>query len=77
MTSTASISRPTCCHRQMSGIEVTTRGATLMLHSCTACGRHVWQRDGQVADRELLLDGVRVFLEQPRIPTPRRRRTIG
>ena len=64
-----------CCRRPMSSIEVTTRGVTLVLHSCTACGRHVWERDGQVADRAELLEGVKTFLEQPRIPTPRRRRT--
>ena len=64
-----------CCRRVMSSIEVTARGATLVLHSCTACGRHVWERDGELADRAELLAGVRTFLEQPRIPTPRRRRT--
>lgn len=64
-----------CCRRAMSPIEVTARGATLVLHSCTACGRHVWERDGELADRDELLEGVRTFLEQPRIPTPRRRRT--
>lgn len=56
----------------MSSIEVTSRGTALVLHSCTACGRHVWQKDGQLADRADLLDGVKTFLEQPRIPTPRR-----
>lgn len=64
----------TCCRRPMSSIEVTARGTSLVLHSCTACGRHLWERDGQVADRAELLDGVKAFLEQPRIPTPRRRR---
>lgn len=62
----------TCCRRAMSSIEVTTRGVTLVLHSCTACGRHLWEKDGQTADRAELLDGVKTFLEQPRIPTPRR-----
>lgn len=61
-----------CCRRPMSSIEVTTRGATLTLHSCTACGRHVWEKDGQTADRADLFDGVKTFLEQPRVPTPRR-----
>jgi hypothetical protein len=56
----------------MSSIEVTTRGTTLVLHSCTACGRHLWQKDGQVADRAELLDGVKTFLEQPKAPTTRR-----
>ncbi|MCW2715020.1 MAG: hypothetical protein JWN88_2067 [Frankiales bacterium] len=64
----------TCCRRAMSGIEVTARGVTLVLHSCTSCGRHVWERDGVQADRAELLEGVKTFLEQPRIPTPRRRR---
>lgn len=61
-----------CCRRAMASIEVTTRGTALVLHSCTACGRHVWQKDGETADRAELLDGVRTFLEQPRVPTPRR-----
>jgi hypothetical protein len=61
-----------CCRRPMSSIEVTTRGTTLVLHSCTACGRHVWEKDGVTADRAELLNGVKTFLEQPRVPTPRR-----
>ena len=65
-----------CCRRPMSSIEVTARGATLVLHSCTACGRHLWERDGRVADRAELLEGVKTFLEQPRTPTPRRRRSV-
>ena len=64
-----------CCRRTMSGIEVTARGVTLVLHSCPACGRHLWERDGRVADRAELMDGVKTFLEQPRIATPRRRRS--
>jgi hypothetical protein len=76
--SSSSSARPatsaTCCGRPMSGIEVTARGATLVLHSCTSCGSHLWERDGQLADRAELLDGVRTFLEQPRIATRRRRR---
>ena len=62
----------TCCRRTMSSIQVTTRGVTLVLHSCTACARHLWEKDGETADRAELLDGVKTFLEQPRIPTPRR-----
>ena len=74
--STAStVTAQTCCRRAMSSIEVTARGVTLVLHSCTACGRHAWERDGQIADRAELLEGVKTFLEQPRIPTPRKRRT--
>lgn len=69
--STATTTRA-CCRRPMSSIEVTTRGTTLVLHSCTACGRHVWEKDGQTADRAELLDGVKTFLEQPRVPTARR-----
>ena len=71
----ASLPAATCCRRPMSSIEVTTRGTTLVLHSCTACGRHLWERDGQRADRAELLDGVKTFLQQPRIPTPRKRRS--
>ena len=63
-----------CCSRAMSSIEVTTRGTALVLHSCTACGRHLWEKDGSSADRAELLDGVKVFLEQPRVPTKRRSR---
>jgi len=51
---------------------VTARGATLVLHSCTACGRHIWEKDGQTADRAELLNGVKTFLEQPRAPVTRR-----
>ena len=58
----------------MTSIEVTARGATLVLHSCAACGRHRGERDGQVADRAELLEGVKTFLEQPRVATPRKRR---
>ena len=61
-----------CCRRAMSSIEVTTRGSALTLHSCTACGRHLWEKDGETADRAELLDGVKLYLEQPRIPTKRR-----
>lgn len=72
--SSTSTATRTCCRRQMSSIEVTTRGVTLVLNSCTACGRHLWEKDGETADRAELLDGVKTFLEQPRIPTPRRRK---
>ena len=71
-TAAASTVTRACCRRPMSSIEVTTRGVTLILHSCTACGRHLWEKDGETADRAELLDGVKTFLEQPRIPTPRR-----
>lgn len=64
-----------CCRKPLSTIAVTTRGATLTLRSCTACGRHVWEKDGAVADRTDLLDGVKSFLEQPREVVRRRRRT--
>ncbi len=63
-----------CCRRDMSSIEVTARGTTLVLHTCAACGRHLWERDGQLADRAELLEGVKTFLEQPRGPIRRRRR---
>ena len=64
-----------CCRRDMSSIEVTARGATIVLHSCASCGRHLWERDGQLADRAELLEGVKTFLEQPRVPVRRRRRS--
>ena len=63
-----------CCRRDMSSIEVTARGATLVLHSCASCGRHLWEKDGRLADRAELLEGVKTFLEQPRGPVRRRRR---
>ena len=66
----------TCCRRDMSSIEVTARGTTLVLHTCASCGRHLWERDGQLADRAELLEGVKTFLEQPRGPVRRRRRTV-
>lgn len=66
----------TCCRRPMSSIEVTARGTTLVLHTCSSCGRHLWERDGQRADRAELLDGVKTFLEQPRMPVKRRRRSV-
>ena len=65
----------TCCRRTMSGIEVTARGATLVLHSCTSCGRHLWERDGRLADRSEMMEGVATFLREPRVATPRRRRS--
>jgi hypothetical protein len=65
-TSTGSGEAPLCCRKPLSSIAVTTRGANLTLHSCTSCGRHVWVKDGVVADRDDLLDGVKSFLEQPR-----------
>lgn len=70
--STTTAVRHACCSRPMSSIEVTTRGTALVLRSCTACGRHVWEKNGRTADRADLLDGVKTFLEQPRVPTPRR-----
>ena len=61
-----------CCRRPLSSIAVTKRGVDLTLHSCTACGRHIWSKDGVVVDRSALLDGVKVFLEQPREKVRRR-----
>ena len=69
---TSTASAHVCCRRAMSSIEVTTSGTALVLQSCTDCGRHVWEKDGQTADRAELLDGVKTFLEQPRAPIPRR-----
>lgn len=47
----------------MATIEVTSpvgEGAsTLALHTCSSCGRHVWLRDGQLLDRDAILDSVR------------------
>ncbi|HWH28399.1 MAG TPA: hypothetical protein VNU26_05460 [Mycobacteriales bacterium] len=71
MTSASTTTTQVCCRRPMSAIEVTSRGTTLVLHSCAKCGRHRWERDGQVADKAELLAGVQTFLEQPRVRAPR------
>ena len=62
----------------MATIEVTSpvgEGAsTLALHTCSSCGRHVWLRDGQMLDRDAILDSVRDRIaEGParRVPSPR------
>jgi hypothetical protein len=67
-----------CCRRPMSTIAVTaplTDGvATLALHSCSACGRHVWERDGEVLDRSTVLGAVRERIAEgpaPRVPRAR------
>ncbi len=39
----------------MTGIEV----SLLSLHTCAACGQHVWHREGQPLDRAALLAAVR------------------
>ena len=49
------MSHPSCCGRAMTGIEV----SLLSLHTCAACGRHVWHREGQPLDRAALLAAVR------------------
>jgi hypothetical protein len=68
----------TCCRRPMTSIEVTSplaEGATtLALQTCSACGRHVWHRDGVVLDREAVLEIVRERIAEgptPRVPRPR------
>ena len=62
----------------MSSIQVTspldTAAATLALHTCSACGRHVWERDGETLDRAALLDVVKDRIAEgpaPRVPRPR------
>jgi len=62
----------------MATIEVTSpvgEGAsTLALHTCSSCGRHVWLRDGEMLDRDAILDSVRDRIaEGParRVPSPR------
>ena len=42
----------------MTTIEVTRRlddACTLTLHTCSSCGRHVWERDGLVLERAEIL----------------------
>lgn len=71
----------TCCRRPMSSIQVTqpvdASVATLALHTCTSCGRHVWERDGVELDRASVLAIVRDRIAEgpaPRIPRPRKPR---
>ncbi len=48
--------------------------ATLTLHTCSACGSHVWEREGERLDRGSLLGVVRERLAEgpaPRVPAPR------
>ena len=65
----------------MSSIQVTspldTAVATLALHTCTSCGRHVWEREGAELDRAAVLDVVKHRVAEgpaPRIPRPRKPR---
>ncbi len=68
-----------CCGRPMSTIEVTSPlaapGATLALHTCSSCGLHIWEREGQVLDHDAVLGIVRDRIAEgpaPRVPTPRK-----
>jgi hypothetical protein len=74
-TSAARSASAVCCGKSMSTVSVTDRGAQLTLHSCTSCGRHVWERDGRAVDRAGMLEGMQAFLAEPRPPVRRRRRT--
>lgn len=65
-----------CCGKPMTSIEVTSplgKGtSTLALQSCSACGSHIWQRDGQTLDRDAVLDIVRERIaEGPAKPNTR------
>jgi hypothetical protein len=62
----------------MSAIEVTSSlveaTAVLTLLTCSACGRHVWLRDGRELDRDDVLTIVRDRIAEgpiPRVPRPR------
>ena len=63
----------TCCRRPMTSIEVTTPHtegvARLVLHSCTGCGQHTWERGGEVVDRGAALSVVRDRIAEG--PAPR------
>ncbi len=52
-----------CCRHPMTSIEVSTPlaegSSTLTLSTCSTCGRHVWERDGQVLERDAVLAVVR------------------
>ena len=65
----------------MSSIQVTSpldpSAATLALHTCSSCGRHVWERDGEELDRATVLDMVKDRVAEgpaPRVPRPRKPR---
>ena len=51
---------PVCCQRPMTTITVTSPvdvdAPTLALHACPACGRHVWEGDGEVLDRAEVIE---------------------
>lgn len=61
----------------MTKIEVTQpngEGRTLALHSCSACGRHLWERDGAVLERAEVLNVVKLRVADgpaARVPRPR------
>lgn len=65
----------------MTLIEVTSPlsegSSKLSLETCSACGRHVWQRDGHDLDRDEVLAIVRDRVAEgpaPRMPSPRKPR---
>jgi hypothetical protein len=65
----------------MTLIEVTSPLAEgtskLSLETCSSCGRHVWQRDGQDLDRDEVLAIVRDRVAEgptARVPRPRKPR---
>jgi hypothetical protein len=65
----------------MTRIEVTSPlaegSSKLSLETCSSCGRHVWQRDGQDLAREEVLAIVRDRVAEgpaPRVPRPRKPR---
>ncbi|MGB8649062.1 MAG: hypothetical protein WCD35_00225 [Mycobacteriales bacterium] len=66
----------------MSAIQVTATesGPSLALYSCAACGRHVWERDGKLVERDEVLGAVkeRAAEARPRgIPLPRPPRNVA
>jgi len=63
----------------MTTIEVTSTlaapAAKLALHTCSGCGRHVWERDGVELDRVAVLGIVRDRIaEGPAARVPRQRK---
>lgn len=71
-------SGPLCCRGPMVTIQVTRRvddACTLTLHTCSSCGRHVWERDGVVLERAEVLDVVQARIAEgpaARVPGPRK-----
>ena len=67
----------------MTSIGVAQGASALQLHSCPACGRHSWRRDGVEVDRSTLLAALKVrkpepaIRREPRPPAPAAPAALG